>query len=270
MKFIRKKLWLFHIVFFFSFIASTYANSISLDGEGDVAIWDFYQDNTTVTFDGNRAADKFFGHCNGKNKIYIYEFGSKGYVCDSFYNYESKYYGFEIQGLTLPQKNHEFTPVTVSLRKIQQQKWNINRPDKAELLKVNKIVQKHKLKRPSDKICKEREWESLCSDSILDVFGKYGKYQKKINLKNLELLIIPSQRIDHGVGWEISSAVIAKNNGVYKYIGSFDGCLINQPVDINGDGIPELMTEYCENYEGYGFTYHKIYPSVKFLVYEGS
>ena len=242
-------------------------DSISFFDKGDVAVWSFYDEFTGVSFESDRKVDLFVNHCNGKNKVYIYELGSRGFLCQSQYNDEQRTYRLEL--LQAPKKYLPLGVVTASLRKIPQQKWIVSAPNKEELKATRAIAKKHKTKPLTPTECENEPWNGICSEDISSALGKYSKYEKKLKLKNFELFIIPSERIENGVGWDISSAVIAKEAGLYRYIGKFEGCLINQPVDIDGDNIPELMTELCENDEGSSYDYLKIYPKIKLLVSSG-
>ena len=238
-------------------------NSIQFFDKGDVAVWSFYENFTGIPFESDRKLDMFVNHCNGKNKVYFYELDSKGFVCKSDFDDSRGDYNIDILGV--PNKHSDFGVVTASLRKIPQQKWNISVPNKEELKATRKIAKKHSKLKPKSSDCKD----SWCDDIISSAIGNFSKYEKKLKLKNFELFIIPSERVEGGVGWELASVVIAKEAGMYRYIGKFEGCLINQPVDIDDDNIPELITETCENSEGTINEYYKIYPKVKLLVSYG-
>lgn len=237
--------------------------SISFFDKGDVAVWSFYGEFTGVSFESDRKVDLFVKHCNGKNKVYIYELGSRGFLCQSQYNDEQRTYRLEL--LQVPKKYLPLGVVTASLRKIPQQKWNISALNKDELNATRKIAKKHLKLKPKSSDCKE-DW---CDTIVSSAIGKFSKYEKKLKLENLELFIIPSEHSYEGGGLNLSSAVIAKQAGLYRYIGKFDGCLENQPVDIDGDNIPELMTVYCELDEATIFNYYKVYPKIKLLVSSG-
>ena len=257
------------ILLFFSATQSSFAASISFfEDVKDVAIWVFYEDNTRMSSDSVAKSDLFVNHCNGKNKVYIYEWDSKGFVCNSHtssYGYDLNISQARAVLAKLPIRLHQYTVVTASLKKIPQQKWAWSAIDAAETGEVRSFAKKHKLKVGSKKECLEEPWGHNC-DPVSSAYGKYAKYEKKLTLGNMVIYIVPRARVDNGLGWQLNSVVIAKKSNKYRYIGDFDGCFINKPVDIDGDNIPELMTETCENDEGTEYTYHKIYPKVKWLV----
>jgi hypothetical protein len=248
---------------FFSLNASAKCcNSIRFYGKGDVAVWSFFGDSTGLSFESDPKLDLFVNHCNGKNKVYIYELASKGFLCQSKLVSQGDY---SVDILGVPEEHRAFGAVTVSLHKIPQQKWSIDALNKDELKVTHKIAKKHLKIKPKASDCKDY-W---CDEIVSSAIGKFSKYEKKLKLTDLEIFIVPSERVEGGLGWELASVVIAKEAGLYRYIGKFDGCLINQPVDIDGDNIPEFITETCENSEGTIDEYYKIYPKVKLLVRYG-
>jgi hypothetical protein len=240
---------------------------------------------TIVRFEKFENGDhsEFVTRCNGRNKIYVYELGSKAFACQSHKwvsnpEFAPKRYTESMnpdprwQTDLLREPNHKFEGeiavtidvlefksksgiYTVSIHKIEQKTWKVFPVTKHEIDPVREIVLLH-----VHKNAHEGEYVRKT------IVGKKLGQALGISLDAVDIMIVPTERIDTGIGYDITSSIISKTDGSYKFLGTISGCIKRIGADIDNDGIPEVITDTCENSEGHSVKYYKIYPTVKLLV----
>jgi hypothetical protein len=68
------------------------------------------------------------------------------------------------------------------------------------------------------------------------------------------------------IGWDIVNVVYALANDALVEVTRFHGCIEGGFRDLNGDGVPEVLTRTCENGESMGISYWTISPTAKVLL----
>lgn len=68
------------------------------------------------------------------------------------------------------------------------------------------------------------------------------------------------------MGWNIVNEVYVKVNDSLVKTTSFDGCIKGGFRDLNGDGVPEVLTETCFNGESMYNSYWTVFPKAKVLL----
>ena len=217
-----------------------------------------------VTFkDGNHA--EFVSYCNGKRKVYIYELGSKTFVCKSeivkavndgqFWSEGSV--EINILGITSFFKtnyDYDLNLFTVSKYPIPQKSWKLYSLTKSDVAQVINAAKFHIKKRANTD-----------EDKYTVILGKYLKYAKKLKLSGKNLLLIPTQEINNENGTDIILSVFELKDNTYKYIGEIWG-VPQLGADVDGDGVPEIVTNTESPIFVNSTGYYKIYPQVKLLM----
>jgi hypothetical protein len=68
------------------------------------------------------------------------------------------------------------------------------------------------------------------------------------------------------MGWNIVNVVYAQSNDALVQVTRFHGCIEGGFRDLNGDGVPEVLTHTCENGESTESSYWTIHPQAKVLL----
>jgi hypothetical protein len=68
------------------------------------------------------------------------------------------------------------------------------------------------------------------------------------------------------IGWNIVNVVYAQANDALVQVTGFYGCIVGGFRDLNGDGVPEVLTHTCENGESSETSYWTIHPQAKVLL----
>lgn len=68
------------------------------------------------------------------------------------------------------------------------------------------------------------------------------------------------------MGWNIVNEVYVKVNDSLVKTTSFDGCIKGGFRDLNGDGVPEVLTKTCFNDEAIYSSYWTLFPKPKVLL----
>jgi hypothetical protein len=68
------------------------------------------------------------------------------------------------------------------------------------------------------------------------------------------------------MGWDIVNVVYVQANDVLIQMTRFHGCIEGGFRDLNGDGVPEVLTHTCENSESSASSYWTINPQAKVLL----
>ena len=240
-----------------------------------VGFWDIYDNGTvfnsevpinyhTVTFkDGEHA--EFVSHCDGKRKVYIYELGSKPFVCKSEIikavndgqSWSEDSVEINIFGITDFFKttyDYDANLFTLSKYPIYQKTWKLYPLTKSDVAKVKNVAKSHIKKQVNTD-----------NEKYTVVVGKYLKYAKKLKLSGKDLLLIPTQEADGENGVDIILSVFELKDNTYKYIGEIWG-VPQLGADIDGDGVPEIVTNTESPIFVNSTGYYKIYPQVKLLM----
>jgi hypothetical protein len=265
-------------------LATYFVNSEATNFEGysseikGVGLWRL-EGNIEVGFEHFPGAEKksgsaeFVAHCNGKNKIYVYELGGKAFVCqghkwvaspkaerglvDLLLEPDFKYQG-EIFGTVNIHDFHDKPGLyTVSIKKIEQKKWNVSALTKSEIDAIKELAVTH-----IDKKARQSGYK------YLQIVGKKLELAKKISLGTMDILIVPTERVtnsDEGDIEQIVSTVFSESDGSLRFLGHIFGRLKQVGPDIDDDGVPELLLESA-HYEGTDVIYFKVFPVVKPLI----
>jgi hypothetical protein len=231
----------------------------SVDGIG---LWWLGRDNPAASdVFQNGESGSFVSYCNGKNRVYIYELGSKDFACRSRKNGKEDWekdftYTIEVLGAE-SELNNMGDIYTVSKRKIEQTDWKVSPLTMSEIDTIRNMALTH-VHRKSDRTGYKYQ----------SIVGKRLDLAKKISVNSIEIMIVPTEHIEglDGNDSDVMSTVFAKIGGATKYLGSMTGCLKRIGADIDGDGIPDVLTDSCEASESQFFQYFKIYPVVKKMI----
>jgi hypothetical protein len=232
-------------------------------------------------------------YCDGTNKVYIYELGSKEFICKSLdrgkpidsdkHKYEIKIFGIEdgdISGASHLYQNDHGEVVegiyTVSRTLLPQGSWEV-KPLPVALIVQLQGVSKDNYKCPNDKkhpchlvTGTQFDFEQLKQNRDSNPNFMHADIKKlAIEIKSgpIELLIVPTAIVGGIVDSEaIVSSVFLRTDEIYKFLGSFRGSLIRLGADIDKDGLPELIVN--DSSPGYfqQIDYYKIYPRVELLM----
>lgn len=245
----------------------------------DIGFWNIYgkgtysnykeiliNDHYTAFKDGENT--EFVSHCDGKRKVYIYELGSKPFVCKSeiikavnngqFWS--EPRVDVNILGITSFFKtnyDYDLNLFTVSKYPIPQKSWKLLPLAKSDFAQVKNAAKFHIKKRANTD-----------EDKYTVILGKYLKYAKKLKLSGKNLLLIPTQEINNENGTDIILSVFELKDNTYKYIGEVWG-IPQLGADIDGDGVPEIVTNTFSPIFSNSTCYYKIYPKVKMLISYG-
>lgn len=220
-------------------------------------------DHSTNFKVGNHA--EFVSHCDGKRKVYIYELGSKPFVCKSEIIKGVKDGQFwseprvdvNILGITDFFKttyDYDMNLFTVSKYPISQKNWKLLPLAKSDFAQVKNAAKFHIKKRANTD-----------EDKYTAILGKYLKYAKKLKLSGKDLLLIPTQEMESENGTDILLSVFELKDNTYKYIGEIWG-VPQLGADIDGDGVPEIVTNTLSPVFVNSIGYYKIHPQVKLLI----
>ncbi len=221
--------------------------SSNVDGVGLWSLYSFDNSSAGMTLEGERN-DPFIEYCNGKNKIYIYELDSRGYICESrktYMEYEGRQifsgYDISVKGVSEkePLSKKEAPIARETAKKFAKQISNRNDSYKSKLV-----------------LGVEACNSPRCSDT----------YEKKLSLGRTDVMIVPTEYFYmEGSDEDLVSSIIVRESDSYNFLGHISGCF-GQLVDIDGDGVPEIMTKTCQSGLSLHIDYWKIYPEVKLLV----
>jgi hypothetical protein len=100
-----------------------------------------------------------------------------------------------------------------------------------------------------------------------EVVPRKERYTVKIAARGVEIFLIPTRYQYEALGGELVSTVVLKQDGQYRFHGHLAGCLLSVGADLDGDGIPEIIMETCDNNEGKSDDYIKLYPAIKPLMF---
>lgn len=95
---------------------------------------------------------------------------------------------------------------------------------------------------------------------------KQETYTVKISIRDIEIILLPTQYQFMALGGELVSTVVLKKSGNYSLVGHVRGCMRSVGADIDADAIPEIIMENCANTESLTISYYKLFPTVKPLV----
>lgn len=253
--------------------------------DGVSSMWMFMSANSKpndLFTDGDEA--KLIAHCNGTNKIFVYELGSKPYICNSRFvrkSIGSNSKDYEVDILGIEESDKKVAPklqpdgrgiYTISRNMIPQKMWEV------ESLPLKVITQlqglsKNKYKCPDKSPCQPLVGKKYNED--LEVYGgqisaeEIEKLAIRIKGSATELLIAPVAialvgDVDGGTAVYISM-VFSKTGEALKLIGSFTGSLIRVGADIDQDGIPELIVNSSVE-DSQTINFFKIHPKIVALM----
>jgi hypothetical protein len=291
-----------------SFLTASVANAISYEGykskvEG-VGLWKLFN----MSYLYNKGSDaacvlrfdehpELAGFCDGKNKLYIYEKGQQGFICETVDRKETlknvelakkkkdneegqsvsyqKEYVVLLKGLNLDLTGGIYT---VSNKRLGQGEWTVAAPTKDEKKSSAKIASDNQKKIHSEISATSADYkpESLIgySDKRLREIkneeripeNKEG-YTLKITTHSIDIIIIPTLYVRDDGCCDIISTVVLKKNNAYTYLGHISGWLRSVGADIDSDGVPEVITQHCGCLESCdSIQYIKIYPVIKDLI----
>jgi hypothetical protein len=100
-----------------------------------------------------------------------------------------------------------------------------------------------------------------------DLYKKFMGKKFKISTPNGFLYIssVGLNTCDH-LGWDIVNVVYSLAKDTLAEVTRFNGCIEGGFRDLNGDGVPEVLTRYCENSESMPNYYWTIVPKAKVLL----
>ncbi len=240
--------------------------SSNVDGVGLWSLYSFDNSSAGMTLEGERN-DPFIEYCNGKNKIYIYELDSRGYICESrktYMEYEGRqiFSGYDISVKGVSEKLNGV--YTVSKSRIEK-----NSLTSEPLSKKEAPIARETAKKFAKQISNRND--SYKSKLVLGVEACNSPrcsdtYEKKLSLGRTDVMIVPTEYFYmEGSDEDLVSSIIVRESDSYNFLGHISGCF-GQLVDIDGDGVPEIMTKTCQSGLSLHIDYWKIYPEVKLLV----
>lgn len=228
-----------------------------------VALWDLqagavdFISESDKELDVSKDIQDFLSHCNGKNQVYVYEMKAQAFTCKA----ESvNVYGNNIYRIHVGDGQLSLNGVfTVSMKKIADASWVFKPLDAEEKTIARRTVVSNK---PSPPKGADYEYYPAVGDP------EFEHYEGKFILGSKELLVIPTSK-SLGMSTILYSTILLKEGKSYSFIGHLEGCLVQQYVDIDGDGVPEVMVQYCDSAGGIIREYWRIYPKVEQLVTYG-
>ena len=143
---------------------------------------------------------------------------------------------------------------TVSKYPIPQKSWKLYTLTKSDVAAVKNAAKSH--------IKKQANTDE---EKYTVILGKYLKYAKKLKLSGKNLLLIPTQEMESENGTDIILSVFELKDNTYKYIGEIWG-VPQLGADIDGDGVPEIVTNTLSPVFVNSTGYYKIHPQVKLLI----
>ena len=100
-----------------------------------------------------------------------------------------------------------------------------------------------------------------------NLYKKFIGEKFKISSRNGFLYIssVGLNTCDH-LGWDMVNVVYSLVNDRLVEVTRFNGCIEGGFRDLNGDGVPEVLTRYCENSESMPSYYWTVVPKAKVLL----
>lgn len=238
---------------------------------------------------------EFFGYCNGKNKLFLLEMNGHPVVCETRYWERSTPNGWErhdlpplskIGAMRIPPKLQglqdkiqyfvslhdlalsESRLYTVSKKALAPHDWTVDSVSAGELRELSPFLAASIKRVMRHKDLSYRDVSHDVDRDIQKLANRPGteRYQRKFTSPGTDLFLLPMVYETHEIGGDLLSAVFLKTQGTIRQIGIVRGCLISDVVDVDTDGVPELLLETCENFEGVTVSYVKVLPSVRTLV----
>lgn len=228
--------------------------------------------------------EKLIAHCNGSNKIFVYELGSKAYICNSRFvgkstDSDNKDYEVDVLGIEESDKNGAPKPIpdgqgiyTISIAPIPQKKWEVGSlPQRviAQLQELSRNKYKCPEKSPCEPLIGKQYKKGLEAYEGQIESEKIDNLAIKIRSNSTDLLIAPVAialvgDVDGGSVVYISM-VFSKTGEALKVLGSFTGSLVRVGADIDQDGLPEIIVDSSVGYSG-TINFFKIHPEVEALM----
>lgn len=227
---------------------------------------------------------KLITHCNGSNKIFVYELGSKGYICNSRFvrkSIGSNNKDYEVDILGIEKGDKKIAPklipdgqgiYTVSRSYIPQKKWEVETLPQKAIAQLQELS-KNKYKCPEKSPCQPLIGKQYKKG--LEVYEgqikseEIDKLSIKIKSNSMDLLIAPVAialvgDVDGGTVVYISM-VFSKSGETLKLLGSFTGSLIRVGADIDQDELPEIIVNSSVE-DSQTINFFKIHPKVEALM----
>lgn len=239
---------------------------------------------------------EFAIYCDGKNKLFIYEQSTKGYICKteswrelvegqwSEHDLSDKKKLLRTIELAKKDENNDAGQseyyvslrnlkvdsegiFTVSKNKLVRGRWVESSPTRDDLEQSKKIALLH---------IKEVHREN--NNSYKSVIGYSNEKIKKLAFRNnaetytlklragdTEIILLPTLYESEQEGDLISTVVLHEHDS-YSFVGHIYGCLLSVGADIDSDGFPEIILENCYSSESQRINYIKIFPEIKNLI----
>lgn len=175
---------------------------------------------------------------------------------------------------------------TVSKTKLVRGDWTVSVPSSEEREASITLAKRHLLAIPRDDSANEYRLAFGMRDEEIDQITERAgnepaipiainrradtrpavSYTTKIETKDVQIILIPTLYESGGIDGDLFSSVILKRQREYSFLGHVKGCLLSVGADIDRDGVPEIIMESCNNYEGHSIHYYKIFPETKPLI----
>lgn len=211
--------------------------------------------------------NEFFRHCNGVRKLYINS-NSTPIICKSESNdgvdrivFKSK--DKRLVGMVIGSKKRLFN---------QLERLPISVEDIEKLSQIeNALRVKSEKDAKSDYLTSIPEVNNKTyNETIKEIkreanFRKYSRVRYKFSIPNGNLYVSAVALVPDIIGWDLENYVFREVNGQIEVVGQFTGC-IEGFLDLDNDGIAEILTTTCENSEGTSSHYWSLRPKVRAVV----
>lgn len=230
---------------------------------------------------------EFISYCDGTRRLYVYEL-QRSYACrisaspvarrellkkseaarrDPSSENAEEQYSVELPGLTVERERK----LTISMSPLVKGEWHFTAAEADETLIANRVAKQFVAQAPRFHVDGYRYVNVIgFSDARLTKLAeREGKerYAGKITAGEVEILLVPTLYESNPLGGNLISTVLVRKgkDRDYSFAGHIKGCPSDLGADLDGDGVPELLTETCSNSEGAELLYVKLYPKVDIL-----
>ncbi len=209
-------------------------------------------------------SNELFQHCNGKRAVYL-NAQATPVICTSDSKTGSDRIVFHSKN-----KQAEGLAVISTSKLLNQVQVSAMQSDDLETLKDYRI----KLRAQVEKQAKQQylkaapEANSQAYVKLLknikqdSRYLKYSRANYTVNTNNGKFYVMPIGLQPDILGWDLENYVFRQINGQFEVIGSFSGC-IERFMDVNNDGIPEVLSATCEDNESSSSQLWLFYPSIR-------
>ncbi len=242
-------------------------------------------------------------YCDGKNKLFIYEIPSKGFICRTVYVNEYRNEGGENEppwksvdpfdqanvlrliarakadkgssearseyAISLDELQIENERIlTVSKMRLERGIWIESAPSKSELRRSREIALANVRKIHREQGALYKVVVGFGNEQIRRIAERTEArmYSLKIKTKEFDFFLIPTLFESDDAGGDLISTIVLRDKKRFSFVGHVRGCLLSVGADIDADGLPEVMLENCFNAFSQRVDYIKIFPVIKTLM----